>query len=40
MLNPRRPIAIDTLLAVAERAMYEHKRLSRPTSSERVRMAV
>lgn len=36
--NPRHPVAIDTLLAVAERAMYEHKRLSRPTSSQRVRM--
>lgn len=33
--NPRRPLTIDTLLAVAERAMYEHKRLSRPASSHR-----
>jgi diguanylate cyclase (GGDEF)-like protein len=38
--NPRRPVAMDTLLALAEQAMYAHKRLSRPTASERVRMAV
>ncbi len=38
--NPRRPFGIDTLLAMAERAMYEHKRLSRTASTDRTPLAV
>src|ERR1700704_2065495 len=32
--NPRRPSGIDELLETAERAMYEHKRVTRIASSE------
>jgi diguanylate cyclase (GGDEF)-like protein len=32
--NPRRPVSVDELLETAERAMYEHKRVTRIASSE------
>jgi two-component system, cell cycle response regulator len=38
--NPRRPVTIDRLLAVAEQAMYEHKRVSRTVSTDPDPLAV
>jgi diguanylate cyclase (GGDEF)-like protein len=38
--NPRHPVTIDELLAVAERAMYEHKRVSRTATTDPAPLAV
>jgi diguanylate cyclase (GGDEF)-like protein len=38
--NPRRPLGVDELLASAEQAMYEHKRVTRIASSEQTPLPV
>jgi diguanylate cyclase (GGDEF)-like protein len=38
--NARRPVTIDKLLAVAEQAMYEHKRVSRTASIDPAPLAI
>jgi diguanylate cyclase (GGDEF)-like protein len=38
--DPRRPVTMDKLLAVAERAMYVHKRVSRTASTDPAPLAV